>query len=30
MKEWANLPPAREKEWLGLTKESLDYVRNKR
>jgi hypothetical protein len=30
MKEWANLPPATEKKWLALTKESLDYVRNKR
>jgi hypothetical protein len=30
MKEWANLRPATEKNWLALTKESLDYVRNKR
>jgi hypothetical protein len=30
MKEWATLGPATEKKWLGLTKESLDYVRNKR
>jgi len=30
MKEWANLPPSTEKKWLALTKESLDYVRNKR
>jgi hypothetical protein len=30
MKEWANLRPATEKKWLALTKESLDYVRNKR
>jgi hypothetical protein len=30
MKEWANLRPASEKKWLALTKESLDYVRNKR
>lgn len=30
MKEWANLRPAAEKKWLALTKESLDYVRNKR
>jgi hypothetical protein len=30
MKEWATLRPAAEKKWLGLTKESLDYVRNKR
>jgi hypothetical protein len=29
MKEWANLRPATEKKWLALTKESLDYVRNK-
>jgi hypothetical protein len=30
MKEWANLRPVTEKKWLTLTKESLDYVRNKR
>ena len=30
MKEWANLAPSTEKKWLALTKESLDYVRNKR
>jgi hypothetical protein len=30
MKEWANLRPATEMKWLALTKESLDYVRNKR
>jgi hypothetical protein len=30
MKEWANLRPETEKKWLALTKESLDYVRNKR
>jgi hypothetical protein len=30
MNEWANLRPATEKKWLALTKESLDYVRNKR
>ncbi len=30
MKEWATLPPATEKRWLALTRESLDYVRNKR
>jgi hypothetical protein len=30
MKEWANLPLSVEKKWLALTKESLDYVRNKR
>jgi hypothetical protein len=30
MKEWATLRPATEKRWLGLAKESLDYVRNKR
>jgi hypothetical protein len=30
MKEWANLRPAREKQWLELTKESLVHVRNKR
>jgi hypothetical protein len=30
MKEWANLRPEMEKKWLALTKESLDYVRNKR
>ena len=30
MKEWANLPPSTEKKWLALTRESLDYVRNKR
>jgi hypothetical protein len=30
MKEWANLRAASEKEWLALTKESLDYVREKR
>ena len=30
MTEWANLRPATEKKWLALTKESLDYVRNKR
>lgn len=30
MKEWASFPPAMEKRWLALAKESLDYVRNKR
>ena len=30
MKEWATLPPAREKKWLDLTRESLEYVRSKR
>jgi hypothetical protein len=30
MKEWANLRPETEKKWLALTKESLDYVRDKR
>ena len=30
MKEWATLRPATEEKWLGLTKESLDYVRSKR
>ena len=30
MKEWATLRPATKKKWLALTKESLDYVRNKR
>lgn len=30
MKEWANVPPASENEWLGLANESLEYVRNKR
>jgi hypothetical protein len=30
MKEWANLRPVTEKKWLALTRESLDYVRNKR
>jgi hypothetical protein len=30
MKEWANLAPNTEKKWLGLAKESLDYIRNKR
>ncbi len=30
MKEWAALRPVTEKKWLGLTKESLDYVRSKR
>jgi hypothetical protein len=30
MKEWANLRPATQKKWLALTRESLDYVRNKR
>ena len=29
MKEWANVPPVNEKKWLGLARESLDYVRNK-
>ena len=29
MKEWANLPPAQEKQWSALAKESLAYVRNK-
>ncbi|MGH7762454.1 MAG: hypothetical protein ACREOY_13735 [Candidatus Dormibacteraceae bacterium] len=29
MKEWANLRPETEKEWLALAKESLDYVRKK-
>lgn len=30
MAEWATFPPAREKKWLDLTRESLEYVRNKR
>jgi hypothetical protein len=30
MKEWATLQPPTEKRWLGLARESLDYVRNKR
>ena len=30
MKEWATVRPANEKKWLGLARESLDYVRNKR
>jgi hypothetical protein len=30
MKEWATLPLATESRWLALTRESLDYVRNKR
>ena len=30
MKEWANLSPENEKEWLALARESLDYVRNKK
>jgi hypothetical protein len=30
MKEWAIVRPANEKQWLGLAKESLDYVRHKR
>src|SRR6266853_5766926 len=30
MKEWANLRSTTEKSWLALTKESLEYVRNKR
>ena len=29
MKEWATVRPANEKKWLGLAKESLDYVRHK-
>jgi hypothetical protein len=29
MKEWANVRPENEKKWLGLTRESLGYVRNK-
>jgi hypothetical protein len=30
MKEWATVRPANEKQWLGLARESLGYVRNKR
>jgi hypothetical protein len=30
MKEWANLSPDKERKWLELARESLDYVRNKR
>jgi hypothetical protein len=30
MAEWATFPPARERKWLDLTQESLEYVRNKR
>jgi hypothetical protein len=30
MKEWATLPLATESRWLALTRESLDYVHNKR
>ena len=30
MKEWASFPPATEKKWLALARESLDYVRDKR
>ncbi len=30
MKEWANLPPKSKSKWLGLARESLDYVRDKR
>jgi hypothetical protein len=30
MKEWANVPPKSQSRWLGLTRESLDYVRDKR
>jgi len=30
MKEWANFRPETDKKWLALTKESLDYVRDKR
>jgi hypothetical protein len=30
MKEWVNLRRETEKKWLALTRESLDYVRNKR
>jgi hypothetical protein len=30
MKEWANFGPETERKWLALTRESLDYVRNKK
>jgi hypothetical protein len=30
MKEWANLPPKIQSKWLGLARESLGYVRDKR
>jgi hypothetical protein len=30
MKEWANLPPSNQSKWLGLARESMEYVRNKR
>jgi hypothetical protein len=29
MKEWANVPPAQEINWLDLARESLKYVGNK-
>ena len=30
MKEWANLPPESQSKWLGLARESMEYVRRKR
>jgi hypothetical protein len=30
MKEWVNIPPRSESKWLGLARESLEYVRDKR
>lgn len=30
MKEWANLSPKSQSRWLGLARESLEYVRDKR
>jgi len=30
MKEWASLPPKSQTKWLGLARESLEYVRDKR
>lgn len=30
MKEWASLPPKSQSKWLGLARESMEYVRDKR
>ncbi len=30
MKEWATFPPKSQSKWLGLARESLEYVRDKR
>ena len=29
VKEWVNLPPTTQGKWLGLARESLEYVRDR-